>query len=108
MAKNFPKVQRPKLPHWQIPSIQKVVGSILIEQSTKIKGLRKKQVFIYHSVLDSVFEGELMVNLEDVYAAIIAASLVILLTIFSTKPLQAARCVRWPMTTKPPSQWVSR
>ena len=41
-------------------------------------GMPKEPVFL----LDSVFEGGLMVNLEDVYAAIIAASLVILLTIF--------------------------
>ena len=44
-------------------------------------GMPKEPVFL----LDSVFEGGLMVNLEDVYAAIIAASLVILLTIFFNK-----------------------
>jgi len=46
-------------------------------------GMPKEPVFL----LDSVFEGGLMVNLEDVYAAIIAASLVILLTIFFNKTI---------------------
>jgi len=46
-------------------------------------GMPKEPVFL----LDSVFEGGLIVNLEDVYAAIIAASLVILLTIFFNKTI---------------------
>ncbi len=46
-------------------------------------GMPKEPMFL----LDSVFEGGLMVNLEDVYAAIIAASLVILLTIFFNKTI---------------------
>ncbi len=46
-------------------------------------GMPKEPVFL----LDSVFEGGLMVNLEDVYAAVIAASLVILLTIFFNKTI---------------------
>jgi len=46
-------------------------------------GMPKEPVFL----LDTVFEGGLMVNLEDVYAAIIAASLVILLTIFFNKTI---------------------
>ena len=46
-------------------------------------GMPKEPVFL----LDSVFDGGLMVNLEDVYAAIIAASLVILLTIFFNKTI---------------------
>ena len=46
-------------------------------------GMPKEPVFL----LDSVFEGGLMVNLEDVYAATIAASLVILLTIFFNKTI---------------------
>lgn len=46
-------------------------------------GMPKEPVFL----LDTIFEGGLMVNLEDVYAAIIAASLVILLTIFFNKTI---------------------
>ncbi len=46
-------------------------------------GMPKEPVFL----LDSVFEGGLMVNLEDVYAAIIAASLVILLTVFFNRTI---------------------
>ena len=56
-------------------------------------GMPKEPVFL----LDSVFEGGLMVNLEDVYAAIIAASLVILLTIFFNKTImgRALRAVAY-------------
>jgi branched-chain amino acid transport system permease protein len=44
-------------------------------------GMPKEPVF----ALESVFEGGIMLNLEDLYAAAIAASLVIVLTLFFNK-----------------------
>jgi branched-chain amino acid transport system permease protein len=44
-------------------------------------GMPKEPVF----ALESVFEGGIMLNLEDLYAAAIAAALVIVLTLFFNK-----------------------
>jgi branched-chain amino acid transport system permease protein len=67
-------------------------------------GMPKDPVFL----LDSVFPGGVLVNLEDVYAACIAALLVVVLSLFSKKPVLVAPCVRWPMTTKPLSRLAFR
>lgn len=59
-------------------------------------------------ILDSMFEGGLLINLEDLTAAVIAALLVAALALFFNSPPPAARCARWPTTTRPRSPSASR
>ncbi len=59
-------------------------------------------------ILESVFEGGLLINLEDLTAAVIAALLVAAWRSSSSTPRPAAPCARWPTTTRPRSPSASR
>ena len=52
-------------------------------------------------VLEGMFEGGLLLNKEDMYSAVAAAALVVLLTLFFQKTRHRPRpCAPWPTTTK--------
>ena len=59
-------------------------------------------------ILDSMFEGGLLINLEDLTAAVIAALLVAALALFF-QFTSTGRALRWwPTTTRPRSPSASR
>ena len=66
-------------------------------------------------ILDTLFDGGVLVNKEDVIAAAIAAALVARCRCSSRKLPPAVRCARWPTTTRPAQsigiplpRWVDR
>ena len=68
-------------------------------------GLPKDPIFLF----ENVFQGGILVNKEDLYAALIAAALVARARRCSSRrPPPAARCARWPTTTRPRSRSASR
>ncbi len=54
-------------------------------------------------LFESTFDGGVLLNLEDIYAASVAALLVAALSLFFQKTPPAERCAPWPMTTRPRS-----
>lgn len=62
-------------------------------------GMPKEPLMLF----ESIFDGGVMINQEDLVAAVIAAALVALLSLFFQKPLPVGLCVRWQMTTRPRS-----
>jgi branched-chain amino acid transport system permease protein len=62
-------------------------------------GMPKEPIF----VLESAFQGGVLINKEDLYAALIAAVLVAALSVFFQKTAPAGRCAPWPTTTRPRS-----
>jgi branched-chain amino acid transport system permease protein len=68
-------------------------------------GLPKDPIFLF----DTVFQGGILVNKEDLYAAVIAAALVAAAgAVLPVHRPPAARCARWPTTTRPRSPSASR
>ena len=60
-------------------------------------------------LLESTFQGGILVNKEDLYAALIAAALVGAAgAVLPEDRAPAARCARWPTTTRPRSRSASR
>ena len=60
-------------------------------------GMPKEPIMAF----ENVFQGGILINKEDLYAALIAAVLVTLLSVFFRKHPPAARCVPLPMTIRP-------
>ena len=68
-------------------------------------GLPKDPMFLF----ESIFQGGVLVNKEDLYAAVIAAALVVAAgAVLPEHRPPAARCARWPTTTRPRSRSASR
>ena len=59
-------------------------------------------------ILDSMFEGGLLINLEDLTAAVIAALLVAALALFFQFTSTGALLRGWPTITRPRSPSASR
>ena len=67
-------------------------------------GMPKEPIFI----LESMFQGGVLINKEDLIAAAIAAGLVALLSVFSRKPQPAGPCAPSRTTIRPRSQLAFR